>query len=691
MHRAPFGNLTDPIAVPLPLLQVLNSVSLRAPHALALTLFTFAGLPAAAQEFDSDVLQEDAFEGDPIGIGGLEDLDRVPEPAPRTPRGPGHPPEPAVREGEVLHAVPAVRETHHRVQVELIEGLAVVRVGLRFMNGGSQAAGLRYRLAVPPDAEVAECAGCSTRWIRDERGLALEVHVPPWPERGEHRVQVTYVAPAPRVGGAVRWHLPARGADERIAPAAVTAVASHLLSPTVAGAPAGDTPVAIDPWTDAEVAAHAPTDATPRAVLWHFPCGDARCARARLSTGPRQAAPRDVILLIDASRSTLGPARNRMGVAFAALMGVMPAGSRMQAVAFASEARALQAEPVDPARVPMRPLVDATRADLGAATRFEAAWPTVRDRVRASRRAGRDPIVVLVGDGGLTQGDAGDRALAEAKRLRIPVHAVNLGDRPARPGLVDAVRRTGGLLLDAGPPAARAERGGPGAALEERVQALFAPVVAQGVTLRAGGRRFLLDSLRAGEEQVWEGPVPARPVLSGPGWRATARPAPDAVAAALGRRLARGDADRPVHVIGPPDPPADALAPPDDPLAGKGIPKDTVRVMLRQRLVPAARRCFRQDRRGRADHARRAEYIIRLAEREVIEARVQGDLPDALRRCLLGAVDGLDVPMFEGVVLVHYPVYTERAPDPPRLELEGPVADEVDAVTAGHPTTPRPP
>jgi hypothetical protein len=72
--------------------------------------------------------------------------------------------------------------------------------------------------------------------------------------------------------------------------------------------------------------------------------------------------------------------------------------------------------------------------------------------------------------------------------------------------------------------------------------------------------------------------------------------------------------------------------------------------------------------------------VFELADREVVAASVQGQIQDALRRCLLDAVDGLLVPRFTGRVVVRYPLVTEREPLPSQVELTASTADEVDAL-----------
>jgi hypothetical protein len=111
---------------------------------------------------------------------------------------------------------------------------------------------------------------------------------------------------------------------------------------------------------------------------------------------------------------------------------------------------------------------------------------------------------------------------------------------------------------------------------------------------------------------------------------------------------------------------------------GVGMPGDPLLSMLRQRIMPVARGCFRRDRAGRPDYATRALFVFTLAEREVVDARVEGKIPAALRSCLLAAVDTLDVPRFSGVVKVRYPLITESVPLPEQVELRAGTAGSLD-------------
>ncbi len=118
------------------------------------------------------------------------------------------------------------------------------------------------------------------------------------------------------------------------------------------------------------------------------------------------------------------------------------------------------------------------------------------------------------------------------------------------------------------------------------------------------------------------------------------------------------------------------------------MPSRSVLSILRTRLVPAARRCLRADRRGRANYSVQATYELLLADREVASSRVTGEIPDALRSCLEDTVHELEVPRFDGRVRVRYPIYTEVASPPPVIELVPDVAGTIDAVVGDEPRRP---
>jgi hypothetical protein len=119
----------------------------------------------------------------------------------------------------------------------------------------------------------------------------------------------------------------------------------------------------------------------------------------------------------------------------------------------------------------------------------------------------------------------------------------------------------------------------------------------------------------------------------------------------------------------------------EEPELGAGMPGSPLLSMLRQRIVPIARGCFRRDRAGRPDYQVRAVFAFELADREVVSASVQGKITEPLRVCLLSAIDSLAVPRFTGRVVVRYPLVTEREPLPSQIELTPAMAEEIDGLT----------
>lgn len=567
--------------------------------------------------------------------------------------------------------------------------------------------------ARPTDASGARAPIGSARAVRDAKGHAFLVRAAPIaPEGGELRVTVGWVARAPVRGGVARLVIPARGQDPRAAPAVVRVTATDLLNPAAEGSASA---VELDPWIDAQITAHAPTGAPLVASATSFSCEGRRCARLRVVAGPRRGAPVDLVVLVDASPSMEGPARGRVGAAVATLLASAPPGSRVRAAAFGARAEAIIEDPVAVEDAPLLPFARAAMMELGASTRFESAWPLAKRWLVRQREATLEPLVVLVGDGNVAASAAFDSAAVEARRARVRVAVVNLADRETTGALEALARATGGVTVAAANEADLASRGRDAARLEEVLAPIFAPKAASDVVVRLDGRRISLGPLRAGEEIVWIGSLGRARVASiGAGIaRARTRLARDDTASALAgfvpgaaetELLALSAAAPPV----PPDQRCDPRGPGrlaggvnDDlrpiafasrracgnstaaeraPSEGRGVPANTVLTMLRQRVVPVARQCFRRDRAGRADYSVRATFVFRLGDREVLDARLDGEIDPLLRQCLLEAVHDLDVPRFTGVVLVRYPLYTEREQRPPVIELEPEVAREVDRI-----------
>jgi hypothetical protein len=365
--------------------------------------------------------------------------------------------------------------------------------------------------------------------------------------------------------------------------------------------------------------------------------------------------------------------------------------------------------------------------DLGSATRFEAAWELVAPWVSQ----GRDPLVLMVGDGGLTTGEATERALGRARASRATLASLGVADRPSTPRLRQAFEAVGATVLDAGPEAERAAAGHGLDALEERLARALAPVAAPAVQARVGNRTVALGTLRAGEERVWEGMVSGGAIAirasgstraaeppselqmvlrdraeraAGMRTRPLALAAVDAVGApgTCGEARLRSpsapvgtdvhlvlaearrcDAARPVE--GAPAPrsaarPSGRIARLVEREGQSRLPARSLLELLRQRIVPVARGCFREDRAGRPSYQTRAVFALRLSDQEVVEAQVVGRLSPELSSCLTRAVDALEIPRFAGTVVVRYPIYTTPELPPPTMALDPEVADAVDAV-----------
>jgi len=680
---------------------------------------------SSAQELVSDGEDSD----DPLGTGGTESLATVPEivrAEPDTSHLGPEPPGVEAQDGDVLTAIPGVRESGHATHVRIEDGLAYVEEEMRFVSSARWDAEVRYRLPVPADAAasgVEVCLGERCRQSAHDPSDAFDDVLRARPaSESEPRspiarlqteddalllsaapvvrdetlvVKVRYVAPAPVFGGVVRFVLPARGHDMRVARSEVT-FETNLLAPTLQGAPTSDSALILDAWVPTQLGATLRSGGVDGTAT-SFPCGDARCARFRIVAGPRSGRASEVVLALDASPSTQGPARGAMARAFATLLSSMPSGSRVRVAAFAGRAEILVAEPREPFDVPATSISSALDRELGATTRIEALFAALGDLPRGTH-------VILLGDGGLTESDAQLASARRAERRGVRLSVLNLAGRPTLRPLREMVTRLGGANLELPPDLE-------GRALEERLAPVFMPVVADRVRVRSADGWVDLGELRAGEERTWIGRVDRRselraadlrvrvghdeaPLLAGLGLRQSGQPldfsaiAGDARATASDTCHPRGPSRRPgglstdaspialatPRTCEPPEP-----TPPPRRL-GRGMPAESVLRLLRQRLIPSARACFRRDRAGRADYSVHARYELTLADREVVRAEVRGEITDVLRACLTDAVDTLDVPRFEGAIVLRYPLYTERAPRPPTIELHDDVAAAIDSV-----------
>ena len=731
---------------------------------LLCALLSQRGVWAQAAIEDSLPLSDDP--SDPIGI------DREPLPVaaesskPEKPVSPSQarygpePPPLSAQVGEALTATASVRERTHKVAVELSSAMARVQLELELENAADKPAEVAYRVPVPADAalfalEVCNANGCrpglphtssarlnayddavqarpgstrglpagDARMISDARGPALLLRAAPVSRSHWLRIRVTYAAAASEHAGHLRFSLPARGMDPRIAPAQLSAQAPGFAELRANDMPLGQ-PLELEPWSAVELHASGGGRAA-RSELWKVPCGAHSCLRAYATAPPEPTVATEIFLAIDASPSTEGEARSRFLASVSALLAAAPSGSHVRALRFASQAVPLLAE-----RKPARELAlsafapVAFEAELGSATRFEAAWQLIERSAFMQARAKK--LVVILGDGGLTTGPA--RPFEAARRKGVEVAVLNVSDRATSAALARGAQLTGGAVIDAGKDADRAARGADLERLEERVAALFQP--SRGLLQVAGPRGFSRE-LRAGDSIVWEGAAKALPGVRlgsrslsahdapralSPAIAAHAWPAPRPLYLAVDRSDLQLRAERPEGQDAPaqrgvacdrrgpaqrisglssdaapvqlaqerarcaepvpkPRPQSDA-----EPELGAGMPGSPLLSMLRQRILPMARGCFRRDRAGRADYQVRAVFEFELADREVVAASVQGKIAEELRSCLLRAVDGLLVPRFTGKVVVRYPLVTEREPLPSQVELTAATAEEVDTL-----------
>ncbi len=592
---------------------------------------------------------------------------------------------------------------------------------------------------VPIDAAL---PAAQAREQRDHRGLAITLRAAPVTQSRPLTVLVDYVLPALLHGGVVRLRLPARGMDPRIVPLEITLHAEQLTGAKVGDTDATEGAVQQDPSSGVSLTARAAPDSGISSGALRFECGGRSCIHTYAAAAPAAREPVDLVLAIDASPSMEGFPRSRLLSAIAAIIADIPGGSLVRALMYAGQTSPLLSAATNPDAVPLRAFQAATfDVELGSATRFEAAWATI-DGWGWSKGA-RKKLVVIVGDGGLTTGTA--RPFAAARRAGVEVSAVNLGNRRADSGLLQGVALARGIVVDAGNAADSDMHGLGSDELEERVAALFSRAMSR-VELQNGARSHLVSALRAGESLSFDVELDPRArgsvryttndrsvrVLPAKGMLAltlAARASSErggvlALTAVDPRDLAHARGDRPPGQAEPakklPAPcdrrgPAQrhgglsfdlvpvalayerarclALAPKapaqTEPDLGAGMPGSPLLSMLRQRILPVARGCFRRDRAGRPDYQVRAVFTFRLADREIVSAQIEGQIEPELRSCLLSAVDTLAVPRFSGVVNVRYPLVTERETLPAQIQLTTQTAGTLDAVIEDRPARAR--
>lgn len=625
---------------------------------------------------------------DPLGIDEStgKELDRA---AARLPKPKPNVILPSASQGAALSAIPGVRERAHDVQVRLAHGLAFVKVRLSFTSTAKHAAEIGYRLALPKTAVVTRVQVCalgtcsdalltphgerarpiatspsatsaartengqgsgpaiSAEPIDDARGRALSLRIAPILPAATLEAQLEYVAEAGWLDGRARFRVEARGYDPNLAATDVHVEAAQLRAITPSAQ------LSADPWTAIDLSASLPSSTPSVRASQSAQCGSQTCSRTFEASARADPVVRATWLLIDASPSMEGPARGRLSLALAALLGVLPEATDVRALAFA--ARAVELGRFRAGAAPLTQLSDATMLDLDAATEPKAALALLHAEIARER-----PRIVVLSDGLFNATKEQRDALDEARRLGAETFLVALGD--TAPRLAGSFSHT--LHV-----AELAEAAGHGDQLEPLEDAL-----------RIVTERTLSNGLKAGEQRVREQrPRQTYPLHAGhwlPLWLARDRPAPVWQSAASGATVPF-IAAVPYRAQAVPEAPSDT-----------GLPKESVLSMLRTQLVPQARACLRSDRKGRANYAVGLAFRAIFAQREVYEAQVDGTIPRPLRSCLEAILPKLRVPAFSGRIRIRYPIYTEREAEAPVIELEPDLSQQLERAFSERPRLP---
>ncbi len=643
-------------------------------------------LPPARIDDSTDlrVIESTEQGEDPLGIdvatgSGLEEAAKQVN-APAVPL-------PSAQQGASLSAISQVREESHAVQVELAQGLAQVRTRIGLVSAAKHRAEVSYRLALPRGAVVVALSACRsekaclkaapseapsaeeyTRWkaqagsdavraqpapgeallaepLRQARGDALALRYASLGPGERVSLEVRYVVEAKLSGGQVFLSLPARGEDPNLAQFAHFELLTPGLMRELPDAFEHDAtrPLMIR-------ASLAPAQAARDSVS-QARCGAQPCSRRHSAAGPRAYAVRPSWLWIDASPSMEGPARGRVDAVLAALLSALPEETPVRAHAFAARTQALGEFQAGTAKLSQ--LSDATLLDLDASTQPSHLVAETETLVAREK-----PRIFLITDGAIDPAATERRALARLEERGAELWILSVGSRAPAAFLPTARTLRVAELAD------KVLRQGDLSELRAALNAALAPPVRG-------------DGLRAGEQLVRELP-PGRgyPLRADSHW--------------LAFWLARNAKDPSWLALSGAPPASEPILPALPYLAAAatepafpeltGMPAESVLEMLRTQLVPKARACLRQDRRGRADYAVSLTFSAHFQAREVSEMRVEGNIPEALRTCLSELLPRLRVPAFSGGVRIRYPIHTDRAPVPPVIELTPELRESVQRV-----------
>lgn len=533
--------------------------------------------------------------------------------------------------------------------------------------------------------------------------------------RGGLTLRLAYAVPVPVRGGVARLRLPARGADVRVVPGSLSLRSDDLVVPEIDGVEVGPEETVERGATSAiTLLARAPRTWTTHADAWTAPCGRERCVLARAMSARPSVDVDDVVLAIDASPSTAAGARGPIAEAARAILAQLPSSARVRVVAFAARAEALVAEPLSPTAIDDALLARATEAELGSATRFDALWEAI-----APWRQERGLRVVWIGDGGMTASEESARAVDAARAAGTSVRVISVADREPAAVLSALVTALDAPLVQAHEEALAAARSGTREALVDAVATVLSREPAREMSLAgvasAPSGTLTPRALVAGGALVRLGRATGRPSVALGAARAEARPATGDLALALSAlatgtmRIVAADADtasmtcaegaaalhasstlsRPtllpnrfarVERRSCREPVASATA--TQAARPSRLTAATLLRSLRRRVIPTARDCFRSDRRGRAEYSTHVALIVTLADQEIVDVRAEGAITPSLRACMVQAIEGLEVPPFDGVVTARWPLYTRPELPPPTLELHPDLATAVDALGA---------
>lgn len=555
----------------------------------------------------------------------------------------------------------------------------------------------------------AEASALGGRLALDDESLVISAAA--LEPRGALTLRVRYAVPTPIRGNALRIVWPERPADARIGPRSMGIEAIDMVDVRV-GTLAAEEELSLTPSSPIVLTAMLPRT---------FP---ARIERVAVSDGGRDfswtravgarstPSDREVVLVLDASPSTEGVGLARELAAALALISALPPSTLVHLAAFAARARTSTA-PVRADAIDDALLHDFVGSGLGASTSFESLAPWIATTARRGQRW------LLIGDGALRPSPASDDTITALTRRGVTLTLVNASDRPVSAEVAELAARDRIALLDLR--TLRVDPGSNDAAERARVGALLADIGAATVSstataaMRTAVRGPALEALRDvrdGSDGVVES-MGTRRVPATLRARSIGTPSP-AVLAAIGAR-ARGVTTY-VHapaalrrprlaavvrsgvsttsagssnasgsnsgspVAGSPAAGNSAAGgstaarssgtgSPSEDRTGAAMGADALLYLLRQRLMAPATQCFRDDRRGRAAYSTRTVLDLELGDREVLRASASGG-PASLRACLLETLDRLEVPTFDGVVRVHWPLYTAPETPPPVMSLD---------------------